>query len=271
MRILAAASATMLLSLLATPADARPVAQTAPAAKTAKNHWKRVYTQPFDKPAALGRVGTVYGAGMNGYPDGTRTTHNRGSDAPKNGGCWWPSKVLSVHDGYLDYHLHDERASASCRHLSAAPLPQGWDKRTALTYGRYEVEMRADPLAGYKTAFLLWPLSGDWGDGEFNGPEGSLNGYATAAAHALSPADPSTYIKVRTKVKQAGRHRYTTEWTPGHIRFLIDGVLIKDFTKNVPANPHVMVLQVETAYGPLDRLKSGHLRVYRITIDKYVP
>jgi hypothetical protein len=46
------------------------------------------------------------------------------------------------------------------------PRPRPYNGQT---YGHYAVRVRADAVAGYKAAWLLWPdgpNGGDWNDGE---------------------------------------------------------------------------------------------------------
>src|SRR2546427_410289 len=61
-----------------------------------------------------------------------------------------------------------------------------------MLYGRYAVRFKADPVPGYKTAWLLWPDSGNWpADGEIDFPENSLDGNACAFVHHLGATIPS--------------------------------------------------------------------------------
>lgn len=223
--------------------------------------WQRVYTQDFSTDTALGQIEKAYGTAVKGYDDATPTTW-------RNGGCWYPSKTLSVHDGLLDTYLHSESGLANgCRFLSSASVPYGWHGQV---YGQFTVRMRADPVAGYKTAFLLWPESNNWGDGEIDFPEADLTEPVTGAVHRLSPADPNLFTKVTAATTQTGWHDYTIQWLPGHVRMLIDGVLQQDFVADVPKTPHVWVLQSETAYGAPTPAASGHVLVDSVSVDAYV-
>ena len=51
-------------------------------------------------------------------------------------------------------------------------------------FGRFSVRFRSDPLPGYKAAWLLWPESDNWNEGEIDFPEGGLDstmwGFITA-------------------------------------------------------------------------------------------
>lgn len=223
--------------------------------------WRRVYREDFTTDAALGQVAQTYGPELNGYHDGTPTTW-------RNGGCWYPSKTLSVHDGYLDTYLHAESGLANgCTYLSSAPVPYGWHRQV---YGQFTVRMRADALAGYKTAFLLWPESNVWGEGEINFPEANLLDPATGAVHHLSPQDPNGFTRVEAVATQTAWHDYTIQWLPGHVRMLVDGVLLRDFTADIPSTPHYWVLQTETDFETPGRAAAGHVLVDSVTVDDYV-
>ena len=172
-----------------------------------KYGWRRVFAEDFRQPVARGAFpGTAYGAKWRVYPDGWKDTTKRGAYAP--------SRVLSVHGGLLDYYVH----SSGGQHLVAAALP----KTEAGAYGRYAVRFRADPLRGYKTAWLLWPDSGQWPtDGEINWPEGNLDGRMSAYMHFARAAGGQDAFNTQTGYRRW--HTAVTEWRPGRVDFFLDG------------------------------------------------
>ena len=109
-----------------------------------------------------------------GYKDGTPDTAGQVSGG-KSG--YYPSKVLSVRNGSLDWYLHSENGiSWGPRRRPRSPNASTNPPRAnSLLHGRYSVRYRADALPGFKTAWLLWPDSGVWPrDGEMDFPEGDL-------------------------------------------------------------------------------------------------
>ena len=192
--------------------------------------WTRTYVQNFDQSAALGHVGTVYGPDMAGYTGFGDTSGH---------GAYRPDKVLSVADGHLDWLLHTE----SGQHLVAAPTPMGYGGQT---YGRYSVRFRSDQLPGYKIAFLLWPTSDDWNQGEIDWPEGALAGRMSPASARVGSLDPQSWTmtfdppqRVYSATDSSTWHIATTEWTPGLVRWFWDGVLVGRTTvaADVPSRP----------------------------------
>jgi len=226
--------------------------------------WHQTYREDFARGAPLGGVAAVYGADMAGY-SGLSDTSGRGT--------YLPSRVLSVTNGSLDWYIHSEAG----RHLVAAPIPMGY---AGQTYGRYSVRFRSDPLPGYKIAFLLWPTSDRWDEGEIDWPEGDLNGRMSPAsavrgsfANGAMTFDPP--VRSWSATNSAGWHVATTEWTPGKVRWFWDDSLVTETTisSGVPTTPMRWTLQAETAIGgpaPAGSV-SGHLAVDWVTAYSYAP
>ncbi|MCI4656658.1 glycoside hydrolase family 16 protein [Cryobacterium zhongshanensis] len=226
--------------------------------------WTPLYTQDFTTPAALGQFGRIYGAAWNGYA-GLRDTSGQGTYAP--------DKVLSVHDSALDIYLHTENGV----HLVAAPLPNGY---SGTSYGRYSVRFRTDVIPGYKIAFLMWPTSDVWNDGEIDFPEGNLGGTTFYGASAIAGSygsgrmswDPA---KPYTPTNAASWHTATTEWTPGSVAYYWDGALIgrTAIPSGVPTKPMRWTLQAETNLDgvAVPAGSAGHILVDQVRAWSYTP
>ena len=175
------------------------------------------------------------------YPDDWK-------DTSKNG-TYKPSEVLSIHDGLLDMNIHTTGASGE--HLIAAPLPKisyAPGSEGGLKYGRYAVRFKADPIPGYKTAWLLWPDSENWpADGEIDFPEGSLDGAISAYMHRQGGASGGDQDQFHTNTTYTNWHTAVTEWTPNSVTFYLDGQVIGTSTARIPNTPLHWVLQTETA------------------------
>jgi hypothetical protein len=210
--------------------------------------WRQVFVEDFtsgDVPLG-GFPGPLYQERWSaGYKDGTPDTAGQ-ANGGKTG--YYPTEVLSVRNGMLDWFLHSENGISK----GAAPTPKFPNASTdppranSLLYGRYSVRYRADSLLGFKTAWLLWPDSGVWPrDGEIDFPEGDLSLTITAAAHFMS-LDPMRFEQFFTGESPTEWHVATTEWRPGHLEFFLDGVSIGVSTTGVPSTPMHLILQTES-------------------------
>lgn len=231
------------------------------------------YVQDFNTPVAAwpgnGNAAPGYGpSGVNkygfcAYPDGQNGTNN----APS---VYWPSKVVSVHDGYLDMWNHQSMASAI--------LPFCYN---GFTYGTWSVTMRVTAnggdsgggYPGYHNAFLLWPDDGSgrsWpAAGEFDYPEADTN--VTNPYMAIVQPTGSFLPVNRTVTPKpwtdGAWHVCTQQWGPGFIRTYQDGVLVGTVTSGIPSWPMHPVLQNEFYTTPSASI-SGHTQVTRVTYNK---
>ena len=214
--------------------------------------WHQVFAEDFSTDVPLGGFpGPAYQSKWVGYPDGGRDTSGNGT--------YFPSRVLSVRHGALNIFLHTENGL----HLVAAPIPRLPTAVQGQRYGRYVVRFRADPVPGYKLAWLLWPDSNHWpADGEIDFPEGNLNRTIGAFVHYADPKGGQTEFK--TTVPEAGGwHIAATEWLPGKVTFSLDGQVIGIATTQIPTQPMHWVLQTETELvgGPPSDRPAGNVQV----------
>ena len=206
--------------------------------------WNQVFADDFVTNVALGSFPNAVRARWgDSYPDGWQDTTRNGTYAP--------SKVVSIAGGVMNLHLHTENGV----HMVAAPVPTivraGGPKR-GLRYGRYVVRFRADPLPGYKTAWLLWPDSENWpGDGEIDFPEGNLDGPIKAFVHPQGGTSGAHSDRFVTTAMYTSWHTAVIERTADRIVFLLDGKVVGIATDHIPNTPMHWVLQTETALtGP---------------------
>lgn len=234
------------------PGGATASGQAMPTAPVAG--WTQVLADDFATPVATGSFpGPAYSGRWTGY-SGFRDTSGVGS--------YTPSRVVSVTGGALDMALHTEGGTP----LVAAPVPLpdggqwgGW------TYGRYAIRFRADAVPGYKTAWMLWPDSDDWNDGEIDFPEGELTGTANAFVH--QPGDPSrNALAVNSGATYTGWHTAVIEWLPSGVTFTMDGRQIGRTTVS-PNRPLHLILQTETSGRPSSSA-AGHVQVDWITMSR---
>jgi hypothetical protein len=197
--------------------------------------WQLEFDEDFTTNVAEGGFLAAY-PDFTAYPRPWHDTSGRGVYDPS---------ILSVSNGALNIHLH---TNAAGEHLVAAPEPLVNNGARDQLYGRYEMRFRADQLPGYKTAWLLWPQSDVWSDGEIDFPEGDLTGTIKAFNHHAG--DPSKQEAFDTGQTYSAWHDAVTEWSPGKVSFFLDGRLVGTSTTSVMSTPAHFVLQSETAVDP---------------------
>ena len=230
--------------------------------------WKQVFVEDFsagDVPIG-GFPGPLYRAKWSaGYKDGTPDTAGQ-----LNGGKtgYYPSKVLSVRNGTLDWYLHSENGIT----MGAAPTPKipnassNPPRANSLLHGRYSVRYRADAIPGFKTAWLLWPDSGVWPrDGEVDFPEGDLAKIIYGAVH-YDRNGADAFEKFDSDQSVTSWHVATMEWSPGRIEFFLDGRSLGVSTK-APTTPMHLILQTESCLtGCPAPTAQGHVSLDWISI-----
>jgi beta-glucanase (GH16 family) len=232
--------------------------------------WRQVFAEDFtdgDVPRG-GFPGPVYGQRWHEtYADGTPDTHAKTQEKDARTSGYYPSKVLSIHDGLLDFYLHSENGVS----MGAAPSPRFAGATeppyNSQLYGRYSVRFKGDPLNGYKVAWLLWPVSKQWPqDGEIDFPEGDLSKVIYAALHGVV-AGVHTNEVFRPNAPFTSWHVATTEWSPGRIEFFLDGKSIGVATSMVPDKPMRYLLQTESCLtGCPAPETAGHVYVDWVSI-----
>jgi hypothetical protein len=221
----------------------------------------------FTKAAPVGAFATSsgdrviytgdHGMGWTEYPDGASSTYSQGAEG------YQPSTVQSVHDGVLDFYLHDDSGGHPVG-ANPSPLPGGSRNQT---YGVWSFCERvvAGPggLADFHQAPLLWPQSdGDWQSAESDYPEGDLNGagFSAFAHYGGSGAQDAFDVQsAEPGFDPQQWHVYTQAWGPGFRSYYVDGQLVGASTQQVWSSPERWQLQIEPT-GSNDG-GSGHVYV----------
>ena len=232
------------------PTSTSPSGQSVPTGDL--SGWKLAMTEDFTKNAAIGSFDKVYASTIESYQDGWK-------DTSKNG-TYMPSKVVSAHDGMMDYYIHTENGV----HMVAAEMPKLPNGQYGQTYGRYSVRFKNDVIKGYKSAWLLWPNSEVWpNDGEIDFPEANLDGDTIDAfMHHASASGGQDWFGSSTPMAGAW-HTATVEWAPGSVTFYLDGAKMGTSTTMTPSTAMHWVLQTETALDgstPSDS-SAGHVLI----------
>jgi beta-glucanase (GH16 family) len=225
--------------------------------------WHQVFSDDFTTDVPLGRFPGAVSDKWTAYQEGWTDTSGNGT--------YYPSKVISIHNGVLNMYLHTEHGI----HMVAAPepkIPGAVGSEGGLLYGRYAVRFRADRVHGYKTAWLLWPDSEKWpADGEIDFPEANLDGTVSAFMHHQNGTSQSDQDAFGTLISPASWHTAVTEWTSKNVTFILDGQTIASLTTSIPNTPMHWVLQTETVVGgraPNDSA-AGNVQIDWVAV--YVP
>jgi hypothetical protein len=236
----------------------------------------------FTKDAPLGSFASndynqvVYtgdhGMGWTEYPDGWKSTNSGTFEG------YEPSTVQSVHDGVLDFDLHNVLDSANLDHpvgASISPQPAG---NRYQTYGAWSfcervppdpvTGPRSDQLFGFHQAPLLWPMDTPaspapdsvWKASESDFPESDLAESAldfTAFAHYGGQGAQDIFRIPSDMVSGAVGdfdptqwNVYTQTWGPGFRSYFVNGQLVGTTTNQVYSDPERWQLQFEPAIPP---------------------
>lgn len=238
------------------------------------NQWRQIVAEDFTKAAALGSwsqscdTAVIYtgatGVPWKSYPKCYKDTYQKRP--------YRADKVLSVHDGTLDFWLHTVDGMPA----GANPSPVLPGNTQYQTYGRYEarVKQTTTNLSDYHQAWLLWPQAeADWQCAESDFPESAMSSLTTSAYshYGCSGSQQAFTSAVFDKTLW---HTYTQEWLPGKRNYYIDGLLIGTATNQIYAGPERWQLQTETKslcdQGTANTCtQDGHLLVDWVTVYAY--
>lgn len=220
--------------------------------------WTQIFADNFTENVPVGSFPSAVSGKWTAYPDGWHDTSGNGT--------YEPSKVVSIHNGVMNLYLHTQDGI----HMVSAPepvIPGAPGSEGGLLYGRYAMRFKADQIPGYKTAWLLWPDSENWSDGEIDFPEGNLTGTISAFMH--HQGNPTAQDAYPTSATYATWHTAVIEWTPQAVTFYLDGQVIGTSTNpaNIPSTPMHWVLQTETQLsgGPPSNSAGGNVQINWVT------
>ena len=176
--------------------------------------------------------------------------------------------VVSAIGGVMQYYVHTENGLPR----TAAEGPKIGGQANSQLYGRYTVRFRViEPTPHYVNAWLLWPTSEDWTEGEVNWPEGEFDGFAQMFTHDVNGNPVENAFQKNSEIKMSsGWHTATIAWQPGRIRFVMDGQVWQT-TKGVPKTPMRWVLQTEARNPKPAATATARVQMDWVTIDRYTP
>ena len=199
--------------------------------------WHQVFADDFTTDVPLGSFPSAIANRWKAYPDGSKDTSGNGT--------YYPSKVVSIQNGVMNVYVHTENGV----HMVAAVGPILPNQvGSSQLYGRYAIRFKADPVPGYKTAWLLWPDSEVWPrDGEIDFPEGGLASNICGYMHYQNGTSGGDQDKYCTPTTYTSWHTAVIEWLPTRLTFLLDGQVVGNSTSRIPNTPMHWVIQTETS------------------------
>jgi len=259
--------------------------------------WWPIYREDFDAQVAEGGFvnhstddweladGVPYSRSLRSYPDGWATTHDLSVNFASRTASV-VSEAMGAH-GVFQLRAHSAEIDGRTRALGGSFTPvirpdaSTGQLQVAQTYGRYTVRFRtvggyrsgSDPAAGagYGTAFLLWPASDRWAEGEIDFPEMAWGGRIAGFVHTIGkPSVTSTEFRAETTTEE-GWNVATIEWTPGLLRFFLNGDEIARTTSDVPSTPFRWGFQSGGMLSTPPADVTGYLYVDSILIEAYRP
>jgi Glycosyl hydrolases family 16 len=181
-----------------------------------------------------------HGMAWTGYADGWSSTYTGGAEG------YQPSTVQSVHDGVLDFYLHND-SNGNPVGADPSPLPGG---NRYQTYGVWSFcERVANSLADFHQAPMLWPQNdGDAPSAESDYPEATLNhldfsGYTHYGGSGSQ--DAFNIQSLQRSFNPSQWHVYTQSWGPGFRSYFVDGTLVGTSTNQLWSSPERFQLQIE--------------------------
>lgn len=186
-------------------------------------------------------------AGLGAYPSGwpdTAGNHGDGNSGPVPGE-YHPEKAVSVQkvtDGMLRVHM----TSNGSLNTVAALVP----RKCTFRYGKFTERTIVRSLTpGYKMAHLHYSPD------EVDYPEAGGT-FAGDTISAYTHGFKESNTTVAPNRAWLSWHTYSQEIVPGHIRFYLDGKLIRDVSGDYPRSTE-WILQNESALGNVQGAAAG--------------
>lgn len=169
-----------------------------------------------------------------GWPDTAKSRADGNTGAPY-GGVYHPEDTVSVSNGAMHIHMYRPTTGGDNHVATVVPIPCMNHQ-----YGRYTERLKVTRYApGFKSAHLFYE-----GGFEIDYPE---NDYGTTMSAYTHPGEAN----FSTAAKWTDWHTTVIEWTPGQIKFYMDGSLVGTTTTQVSNIAMDWILQNESSIrGP---------------------
>lgn len=223
-------------------------------------NFKLLRAETWQTDAARGEFLAKYSGRVTAYPKNYLDTNGKQAGT----GSHYDPQRISVSGGVLSIAVE---TGSDGKPGGANPYFVNADgSLLAPQYGRFQVVTWADPVKGYKRAFMGWPKSWVWNDGEMDFVEGSLDGSVDCNNHF--PGDPQQQDQFHSGAKSSDRHVWGVEFIPSGVSFYLDGKLVgtssgkHNSVSKVPTKGMFLNLQTETNIGSPQPSKADKGAVY---------
>lgn len=227
--------------------------------------WTLKIAQDFNADVTLGNFRSVYGGEWDGYNTWEDTSRDLGRPAGRRG-VYSATKTVTVQNSVLDVFVHTEGLQP---YVFALTPPN-----SGQLYGRYAVRFKSEQVTGYKVAWLLWPTSNIWEEGEIDFPEGDLGQEIEGYSHDVNGNPAANAWSISTGQNMLTWHTCVIEWTPTVLRYILDGTVYQTTNQAaIPKDPMRWCLQTETwlSSTPPPTNTSGHVQIDWVAMWSYTP
>lgn len=208
--------------------------------------WNYLNGEDFNTDFAEGQFRTVMGTAWDQYNMFPASPQNDANNVPQYEGVYNMAKTGSVTNSVLRIRCWKEAGQPDA--WVGAPTPWGGIPQL---YGRYSMRLRTTPTTNedYKTAWLLWPTTNNWNDGEIDFPEMDLGGNIGGFSHDVNGTPRNNILGYQGNISSQNWHVLTLEWLPNRVTFIVDGNVVAQTTNSagIPYKPMRWVLQTETS------------------------
>ena len=228
--------------------------------------WTQTMAEDFTTPAALGQFMNVYGATYSAYEGWEDTSRELGRPVGRRG-QYNSTRTVTVANSVLDIHVHTDGVQPYVFALTPFGL-------TGQLYGRFAVRFRSQLVEGYKIAWLTWPTSNDWVEGEIDFPEAGLGQMIHGFSHQVGGNPNINQWNINTGMNMLDWHTAIIEWEPNRLRFILDETVYQTTDPQaIPTTPMRWCLQTETWLSgtPPPTASAGHVEIDWVAVWNYTP
>ncbi len=180
------------------------------------------------------------------------------------GGFYDPATTVWISGGEM--HIRMWRGATGSNH-SATMVPK---VAIGMLYGQFSETFTVSKVApGFKSAHLLWPDATCPGC-EIDFPEGDWDGSIEAFNHPKG-GGPQDFFDNGTP--WTGWHTSTIQWTPGEVKFILDGKLMGESRNNVMDTPAEWDIQNESSLDGQTAApnSSAEIDIKSVSVYSYQP
>ncbi len=180
------------------------------------------------------------------------------------GGFYDPATTVWISGGEM--HIRMWRGATGPNH-SATMVPK---VAIGMRYGQFSETFTVSKVAtGFKSAHLLWPDASCPGC-EIDFPEGDWDGSIEAFNHPVGGGKQDSFD---SGTPWTGWHTSTIQWTPGEVKFILDGKLIGESTNNVMDTPAEWDIQNESSLDGQTAApnSSAEIDIKSVSVYSYEP